>query len=88
MDQTETLLKFPCEFPIKTMGRCSSCLEVKALEIVRRHVTDFNTENMRSVASRKGNYISITFTIRATSQEQLDAIYQDLTACEESLMAL
>lgn len=88
MDQKQTLLEFPCNFPIKAMGRCDSCLDVKALEIVRRHVPDFDTENMRSVASRNGTYVSITFVIRATSQQQLDAIYQGLTDCEESLMAL
>ena len=34
------------------------------------------------------NYLSITVTIEAISQAQLDAIYQDLTDCPEVIMAL
>ena len=84
----DTLLEFPCDFPIKVMGRAESGFEVDALEIVRCHAPDFDTGRMRSVPSRKRNYISVTFTVRATSQEQLDNIYRGLTACEKMLMVL
>ena len=70
MQQKQTLLEFPCDFPIKVMGRSDSGFEVRALEIVRRHVPDFSAESMRSAASRQGNYLSYTFVIRATSREQ------------------
>ena len=88
MDAKESLLEFPCDFPIKAMGRSDSGFEATALEIVRRHVPGFDTDNMRSVASRKGNYLSVTFTLRVDSQEQLDNLYRELTACEELLMVL
>lgn len=86
MSEQETLLEFPCVFPIKAMGRSDSGFEAMALAIVRRHVPDFNTDSMKVVASQKGNYLSVTFTIEATSREQLDSIYSDLTACDELLM--
>ncbi|VAW78578.1 Proposed lipoate regulatory protein YbeD [hydrothermal vent metagenome] len=88
MDSEETLLEFPCEFPIKAMGKSASGFEARALEIVRRHVADFQDENMRIVASGKGNYLSATFTIHATSKAQLDAIYRELTDCKDMLMVL
>lgn len=88
MDEQESLLEFPCRFPIKAMGRSDSGFEARALEIVRRHVPDFDTDCMRTVASRKGNYLSVTFTIQATSREQLDNLYRELTACEQLLMVL
>lgn len=88
MPQRQTLLEFPCDFPIKAMGKATSGFEARALEIVRRHVTDFQNENMRIVVSGKGNYLSATFVVHATSQEQLDNLYRELTACEDMLMVL
>jgi len=88
MQETESPLKFPCDFPIKVMGRSDSGFEAKALGIVRHHVPDFETDNMRSTASRNGNYLSVTFTVGVTSRGQLDDIYRGLTACKAVLMVL
>jgi len=88
MGETESLLKFPCVFPIKVIGYCDSGFEAIALAIVRRHVPAFSTEAMRTVASRKGRYLSVTFTIEADSREQLDNLYRELSACEHMLMVL
>lgn len=86
--EENSLIEFPCDFPIKAMGRCDSDFEATSLDIVRRHAPDFDVARMKIVASQKGNYLSVTFTIQATSQEQLDSIYRELTACEELLMVL
>ncbi len=88
MKEHNSLLEFPCDFPIKAMGRSDSGFEAKALAIVRGHVPDFDVANMRSAISREGNYISVTFDLRATSREQLDELYRELTACKELLMVL
>ena len=86
MSKQETLLEFPCDFPIKALGRMSSGFEARALEIIQRHAPDFDAASMRSNASRQGNYLAVTFVVRATSREQLDAIYRELTACEDLMM--
>lgn len=86
MSEQDSLLDFPCTFPIKAMGRSDSGFEATALAIVRRHVPGFDTRAMRSVASRQGNYLSVTFSIEATSREQLDNLYRELSACKELLM--
>ena len=88
MSDEDSLLEFPCVFPIKAMGRCDSGFEARALAIVRRHVPDFDVAAMRTVASREGNYLSVTFMIQASSREQLDNLYRELSACEELLMVL
>jgi len=88
MQETESPLKFPCDFPVKVMGRSDSGFEAEALGIVRRHVSDFEADNMRSAASRNGNYLSVTFTIRVSSRAQLDDLYRELTACKAVLMVL
>ena len=84
----DALFDFPCEFPIKAMGKSCPELEVAVLEIMHRHVPDLGEGAIRMRESSKGNYVSITVTIQAKSREQLDAIYMDLTACEHIKFAL
>jgi len=84
----ETALEFPCEFPIKMMGRDEPAFHEAVREIVGRHVPDVGEDAYRSALSRKANFISLTVTIMATSQQQLDSIYEELSAREEILVAL
>ena len=84
----ESALKFPCEFPIKAMGKADCELDSIVVGIVRRHAPDLAEGAIYSRASKKGNYLSVTVVVRATSREQLDAIYQDLVDCEQVIMAL
>ena len=88
VDKKPALLEFPCEFPIKAMGLSDSGFEAIALEIVRRHAPDFTHDRMESVSSRQGKYISVTFRLQANSQQQLDAIYRELTSCADIKMVL
>lgn len=87
-EQTETLLEFPCQFPIKAFGHTGEILELAVLEIVKRHVDDLMEGAVKMNASKNAKYTSITITITATSKKQIDAIYMDLTACEHVVMAL
>jgi len=88
LQQGETLLEFPCEFPIKAMGLACDELEIAVLEIVNRHVEDLGEGALKLKPSRNGKYVAITVTINATSKDQLDAIYMELTACEHVSIAL
>jgi len=78
-NQQETLLEFPCDFPIKAMGETSDDLDQIVIEILRRHVDDIAEGAISRRQSSGGKYTSITVTIRATSKPQLDAIYQELS---------
>ena len=84
----ESLLEFPCEFPIKAMGRALDNFDALVVSIIRKHVPEFSDATVRSRLSRGGKYVSITVTIQATSREQLDRIYMELTANEQVLVAL
>lgn len=84
----ETIMEFPCEFPIKAMGAAVEDFEVVVMEIVKQHVPGLTAGQLKQRPSKNGKYVSITVTIEAHSKAQLDAIYIDLTACEKVLMAL
>ena len=75
----DTLLEFPCAFPLKIMGLASDALAQAVLEVVRRHAPDFDGASMEMRASSSGKYISLTCTITATSKPQLDALYRELS---------
>ena len=78
-DTQDTLLEFPCAFPLKIMGLASDALAQTVLEVVRRHAPDFDGATMEMRASSSGKYISLTCTITATSKPQLDALYRELS---------
>lgn len=87
-DKKSDLLEFPCDFPIKVFGRNDQDFDAVAVGIVRRHVQDLKEGAVRTTQSRNGRYLSVTITIEASSREQLDDIYQDLTDSEHVIMAL
>ena len=88
MSEEETLLEFPCQFPIKAMGKNSPDFDSTVVAIVRKYVGDVNEGAVKTRLSKGDKYLSVTVTIEATSKRQLDAIYQGLTDCPEVLMAL
>lgn len=75
----ESLIKYPCDFPIKIMGKAEQDFTEVTLAIVKRHAPDFDETTIEIRSSKGGNYLSITCTIRATSRDQLDALYRALT---------
>jgi hypothetical protein len=87
MTDSETLLEFPCQFPIKAIGRGDD-LEERVFELINPHAPDLDKTTMTSRPSGKGNFIAVTVIITATSQDQIDAIYHELTRCEQVIMAL
>ena len=76
----QTLLEFPCDFPIKIMGARVDGFAQAVLEVVVRHAPGFDGATMEMRPSSKGNYLSVTCTFRAESQTQVDAMYRELTA--------
>lgn len=78
-DATDSLLSFPTDFPIKVMGKTQPEFAQSVLAIVQRHAPDFDAARVEMRGSREGRYVSLTFTINATSREQLDTLYRELS---------
>ena len=83
----DSLMEFPCSFPIKAMGIAADDFDRLIVEIVRKHHPNISEGAVKTRPSREGKYISVTVTIEAQSREQLDHIYMDLTAHERVLLA-
>ncbi len=84
----ETLLEFPCDFPIKMMGRDTPEFRATVRELVEKHTGPLDDESIQNSLSRNGRFVSVTITVSAESREQLDNIYREVTAHEDVLMAL
>lgn len=84
----DSLLKFPCVFPMKIMGRREDGFAQAVSEIVLRHAPDFHPETMEMRTSKNGRYLSLTVEINAKSREQLDGLYQELSGNPRILMVL
>ena len=80
--------EFPCEYQIKAMGIDDGSFHELVIEIIRRHCDSVREDSLRTRPSSAGKYVSVSIVIEASSREQLDAIYDDLTADEKVLMRL
>jgi uncharacterized protein len=97
-----TLIEYPCDFPIKIIGRVGSLPDSlpgpaslehgrqeftqAVLMIVKLHAPDYDEANLEVRISKKNTYLSLTCTIRAVSRQQLDALYQEL--CDHPLVLM
>lgn len=76
----QTLIEYPCDFPIKVMGARVDGFAQAVIEVVLRHAPDFDPAGAEMRPSSKGNYLALTCTVRAVSQDQLDALYRELSS--------
>jgi putative lipoic acid-binding regulatory protein len=87
-ETTEQGFQFPCAYQVKAMGLDDGEFRETVVQILRRHCDAIDEEKIVCRSSAKGKYLSVSVTIEAHSREQLDAIYDALTAHEKVLMRL
>jgi len=75
----ESLIEYPCRFPIKVMGANVEGLVHAIAQVARAHDPAFDEETLELRESKGGRYLGVTITITATSREQLDGLYRALT---------
>lgn len=74
----DSLIEYPCRFPIKVMGKTHPDFAQTLTAVVLEHDPDFDVATVEMRPSGKGNYVGLTFSIWATSREQLDTLYKAL----------
>lgn len=70
------------------MGHNTDDFQAFVLAVVQKYVQGLTMDAASSHLSKEGRFISVTVTILAESREQLDTIYQELSAHERVLMML
>ncbi len=84
--EPESLLAFPCDFPIKVMGETQPGFAQAVTDVVMRHAPDFDAGTMEMRKSRLGKYLSLTVTVRVNSRLQLDDLYREL--CDHPMVKM
>jgi len=82
------LLEFPADYPIKIMGRPSDEFRARVHAIMLRHAPLLDVDRVTERLSGNGNFLSISYLIRAESREQIVALAADLKTCQGVLMIL
>lgn len=88
MKKTEQLWQFPCDFPIKVVGKANPDFESFVYTTIHKYFPDLKEGTIQTRLSKDGNYLAVTLIVPASSKEQLDAIYSELTANEHVIIAL
>lgn len=87
-EQEPPKIEFPCDYPIKVMGRQTSEFRDIVLAVMRKHAGDISESQVTERASAKGTFVSITVTIIATGKDQIEIIFEDLKATGAVQMVL
>lgn len=88
VDENQSPLKFPTDYPIKVVGRPSDEFRARVHAIMLRHAPDLDPDQVSERLSENGNFLSISYTIVAKSREQVVALATDLKACDGVLMII
>ncbi len=80
LNPADSLIEYPCDFPIKIMGAMQDTFAQTMVDVVISHDPEFHAGKLEMRPSTKGNYLSLTVTVRATSREQLDNLYRALSS--------
>jgi len=80
VSRQESLIEYPCDFPLKVFGEAQPGFAQAVAAAVIVHAPDFDAATIEMRSSSNAKYISLTCTIRATSREQLDNLYRELTS--------
>lgn len=71
----DSLIVYPCDFPIKVMGRAHDDFLAAVTALVLRFDPGFDPETIELRPSSSGHYLGLTLTVHVESRAQLDALY-------------
>ncbi len=88
MSDENTLLEFPCEFPIKVMGVSGTQVRDDIERAIAEHAASSLPVDIQTRPSRTGKYMAYTVTCTFHSKSELDAMYRAFTSIDGVSMVL
>ena len=77
---TESLIEYPCDFPIKVMGPNDPGFVDAMCFLARQFDPDWQEASLERRESKGGKYLGLTLTLHVLSREQLDEVYRTLSS--------
>jgi len=79
ISKEESLIKYPCDFPIKVMGKSVEGYQAAIERVILNFDPQFDIKTVERRPSKNGNYLGLTVTVRVISRDQLDELYRTLS---------
>ena len=81
-------LEFPSDYPVRVLGRPQPGFREHVHAIVLRHAPALGPERVSERPSAQGNFLSLSYQLRAESRAQIEALVSALQGCEGVLMLI
>lgn len=88
MVRGKVALQFPTDYPVKIVGRPTDDFRARVHAVMLRHAPALPTDQVTERLSANGNFLSISYLLRATSRAQIEALVTELQAYRGVLMLL
>ena len=76
----DSLIEYPCSFPIKVMGLQTAGFTEAMQEIVRCFDPSWQNDALEERNSSNGKYLGLTFHVYVNNREELDGLYRVFTS--------
>jgi putative lipoic acid-binding regulatory protein len=77
---TESLIEYPCDFPIKVMGPNSEAFVDAMCFLAGQFDPHWKADSLERRESKAGTYLGLTLTLHVSGREQLDEVYRTLSS--------
>lgn len=84
----ESILEFPCRYPVKVMGKDTDEFRRSSLAIIEQRVGKVAPADIQERSSREGNFVAVTYELSVGSRKQLDELYRALSGHKDVLVVL
>ena len=76
----ESLIEFPCRYPIKIIVATGERNIAEVIDIVRSHSPKVSPDDINSRSSRGDKFVSLRVNLWAEGESHLKSLYQELLA--------
>ena len=76
----DSLITYPCHFPIKVMGHAQPDFVLALCHIARQFDPGFDEATIELRDSKGGNYQGVTLLVQVHNRAQLDELYRTLSS--------
>jgi len=88
VDLNELELNFPCEYPVKLIGRHEDDFLEFVYDLLLRHVPEISRDDLSAHISEGGKYLAVSATFTAQSREQVNALYEEIGTHKRVLISM
>ena len=79
-EQEPPKIEYPCDYPLKIIGRAEGNFRQLVEGVLEQHDPDFDAKTVIEMPSGKGTFVSVRVSITATGEEHVKTVVDALMA--------